>query len=423
MFISLRNRLRQHPLFRTLFDLRGNPKACVLTEPLWNIPHSLYAPFFTVYMYALGIDDKQIGLLISIGMVMQAMTILIGGVLNDKLGRRKTTLIFDILSWSVPVFLWSLAGSYTLFVAAAIFNGLWQITANSWNCLLVEDAVEQDLVNIYTWVTVTGLLSVFLAPLTAFMVSSHGLIPTMRKLLFITFLMMTAKFVILYFTTTETKQGTKRMAETKGVSIRKLMRGYREVLGLLLANKRMLLLLSILTIHNITSTISSNFFSLLATQDLGITESWLAYYPMVRAAIMLVFIFTIQHVVNRMNFKVPLTLGLILYGISQILLIVSPKDMPLYLMVYIMLDAFAAALFVPQKDALTATFVEPEERSRLISLIYIIMIAVSTPFGWIAGSLSDWNRRTPFVLNTALYLCCLVLVIVSLRRKSTDSKP
>ena len=284
--------------------------------------------------------------------------------------------------------------------------------------MLVEDAREQDLVNIYTWITITGLLSVFFAPLTAVMVANYGLIAAMRVLLFITFVLMTTKFIVLFFTTTETRQGVIRMRETKGVPIHRLMQGYHGIAKLLLSSKRMMILLAVLTIHNITSTISGNFFSLLATQDLMIPEAWLAYYPMIRAAIMLVFIFTIQHVVNRMNYKVPLTIGLVLYGISQLLLIVAPKDQAAFLILYIVMDAFAAALFLPQKDTMTTVFVDKHERSRLISLIYIVMIAVSTPFGWIAGVMSDWNRRSPFVLNAALYLVCLILILWAVREEA-----
>lgn len=418
MPLRIKERIIRHPLVETLLNLRGNPKACVYTEPLWNIPHSLYSPFFTVYMYALGVDDKQIGLLLSLGMLMQVLTILLGGVLNDKLGRRWTTLIFDTIAWSVPTLLWAFAQDYTWFLVAAVFNGFWQITSNSWNCLLVEDAEEQDLVNIYTWITITGLLSVFFAPLTAVMVTRIGLVSTMRILLLLTCILMTTKFIVLHFTTTETKQGQIRMAETKGVPIRQLMQGYSGILRKLLKSKKMMVLLGILTIHNITSTINGNFFSLLATQNLAIPEEWLAYYPMLRSFIMLIFFFLLQHRVNRFSFQVPLSLGLILYMLSQVVLVVAPRGSAWLLLLYVLLDAFAAALFIPQKDSLSTVFVEKQERSRLISLIYILMIGLSTPFGWLSGILSDWNRKAPFAMNIVLFAICLFLVYTVVRDPS-----
>src|SRR5674476_518609 len=99
----------KHSLFKTLTDLRGNPKACVLTEPLWGIPYQLYAPYVSVYMLDLGLKDSQIGLLVTIGMTMQIFWALLGGAITDKLGRRKTTFFFDFIAWSVPTLIWAIA--------------------------------------------------------------------------------------------------------------------------------------------------------------------------------------------------------------------------------------------------------------------------------------------------------------------------
>ena len=37
--------MKNHPLVRALLELRGNPRACVFTEPLWGVPYNLYMPF------------------------------------------------------------------------------------------------------------------------------------------------------------------------------------------------------------------------------------------------------------------------------------------------------------------------------------------------------------------------------------------
>jgi len=53
--------LQEHPLLQTLRELKGNPRVNVLTEVLFGIPYNLFAPFFSVYMLALGLTDHQIG--------------------------------------------------------------------------------------------------------------------------------------------------------------------------------------------------------------------------------------------------------------------------------------------------------------------------------------------------------------------------
>lgn len=411
MLKRLKYAVTDHPLLTTLVGLRGNPRACVYTEPLWGIPYSLYVPFFTLYMYALGVNDQQIGFLISIGMVFQVFAALLGGVLTDKLGRRLTTVIFDVLSWSVPTLIWAFSQNFWWFLVAAISNSLWQITNNSWNCLLVEDCEPEKLVHIYTWVTISGLLAVFFAPVSGLLVETLTVVPAVRILFGLTFIMMTAKFIILYRYSRETKRGEIRRAETKGVSIWTMLGQYKSVFSLMLHTKETLQVLGIMLVLNITSMISGSFFSLYVTQNLQVPDSWLAYFPMARAAVMLIFIFSIQTMLNRLSFHIPVMTGLVFYLASQILLIFAPAGQPVWLILYVLCEALAFALVVPQKDTLLVLFVNPEERARIISLIYVAMIGLSAPFGTIAGLLSAYSRRLPFVLNIIFYLLCILLVM------------
>src|SRR6185436_13071922 len=76
--------LRNHPLFQTLRELKGNPRITVLTEVMFGIPYNLFTPFFSVYMLALGLTDQQIGTVASLGLVLQIFTALLSGVIVDK---------------------------------------------------------------------------------------------------------------------------------------------------------------------------------------------------------------------------------------------------------------------------------------------------------------------------------------------------
>ena len=152
-------------LIHTLKHLRGNARGCVYTEPLWGIPFNLYAPYVSLYMLALGLSDAQIGLVTSIGTGAQVFWALLSGAITDKLGRRRTTLIFDIISWSIPTLIWAVAQNFTYFLVAALVNAVWRVTMNSWTCLLVEDTEPDQLVDIYSWIYIAGLLAAFVTPL------------------------------------------------------------------------------------------------------------------------------------------------------------------------------------------------------------------------------------------------------------------
>ncbi|MBQ3864550.1 MAG: MFS transporter [Clostridia bacterium] len=410
-------KLKKHALIRDLIELEGNPRYCVYLEPLWGIPYNLYSPFATLFMYNLGVRDREIGLLLSIGMVLQVLSSLLGGVLCDKWGRRKTTVIFDTLSWSVPCLIWMLAQNFYWFLAATIFNAMWQITNNSWSCLLVEDCDPRKLVNVYTWVNVAGLLAVFFAPVSTALVAHYSLIPVMRILYFLSFVMMTAKFWILYWKGHETRQGLRRMEETKHVPLRSLFLGYGNLLREILHTKATLFLLAVMILCNITSTLTGTFYSLRMVDDLGIQEAFIAVFPMVRAAVMLLFIFVWQSKINAMRFRPPMVAGLLLFITGQLLLAFAPGGAGVLtwscLLLYILADAFANAIFMPRKDSLTALCVDPQQRARIYGLLYVLMIGLCSPFGYIGGLLSSLNRALPFLFNACLYLILLLLVILT----------
>jgi len=409
-------------LFRSLLSLRGNQRACVYTEPLWGIPYNLYSPYATLFMVALGVNDQQIGILLSIGAIFQVIAALLGGVLCDKLGRRVTTAVFDILSWSVPCLIWMFAQNFWWFVAAAVVNGMWKITDNAWNCLLVEDAREEDLVDIYTWINVSGLIAVFFAPLSGLLIAKLTLVPTMRILYFVTFVMMTSKFLILYFASRETKQGKIRMEETKNVSMGKMLWEYKDVLKLVFSNPGTRFIILIYALINVSTMVTGSFFSLYITENLGVSEVIVSIFPMIRAALMLGFIFTLQNYFNRLAYRPVMIASLILYGISHVMLLAAPAGNLWLILGYTLCEAFACALFMPRKDALMVIFIDANERSRIQGLLYVVTMAITTPFGLLIGQLSSVDRRLTFMLNLVIFAVMALLVRGSGELKKQDQQ-
>ena len=136
--------------------LEGNQKACVFLEPLWAIPYNLFLPFASIYMAAIGLQDKQIGMVASLGLAMQLVWGLFSGAIVNKYGRRRMILIFGLLSWTVPCLLWATAKGYPFFILAVFFNSMQQVVNNSFSCLIVEDGHSEKLVNIWAILNLVG---------------------------------------------------------------------------------------------------------------------------------------------------------------------------------------------------------------------------------------------------------------------------
>jgi hypothetical protein len=47
--------------------------------------------------------------------------------------------------------------------------------------------------------------------------------------------------------------------------------------------------------------------------------------------------------------------------------------------------------------------VEAKERARIMGLLFLSIILFTSPFGWIAGTLSGIDKSLPFILNVILF--------------------
>ena len=73
------------------------------------------------------------------------------------------------------------------------------------------------------------------------------------------------------------------------------------------------------------------------------------------------------------------------------------------------------AIFRPLVDSLVIISIDKEERARINAILAVVALSLASPFGWIAGQLSEINRILPFILNMGLLLIGAVLVILAWR--------
>jgi MFS family permease len=251
----------RHPMFQTLRELRGNPRACVLTEPMFGVPYNMFMPFMSVYMLALGVTDQGIGLIASLSLASQILSTLVSGAIVDKYGRRLT------LWWPHRV-LWPLRD--------------WAASQNM-TYLVVAPSHQRHLAHLHTpgpascrgrrerTSSISGrgspslACTSFFTPLGGWFVSRFGLVPAMRGLLLFGFVMLTAKAVILYVFSHETERGLSRLQETHGRSLFALLGEYRHVVGQLVHSRPIRVALSLMLVTSIYGTINSSFWAVLFT--------------------------------------------------------------------------------------------------------------------------------------------------------------
>ena len=404
---------RNHVLVQTFRELKGNPKWSICTEPLWFIPYSLFVPFQTLYMRKLGLSSVEIGTTVTVGFILQMFFALIGGVITDKMGRRKATVIFDTLGWTVPCLIWAFSQNFWWFLAAAAVNAAFQITNTSWNCLFIEDCPPKHITNAFTLIQMCGMLSVFFSPLAVILVGKYDVVPVMRWLYFIAALSMLAKFLLLYYFGGETKVGKKRMEETKNLSYFSMMKGYGTVFLTMIKSGKMRLVVYLMALTNIIQIATTNFFSLYVTEKIHLSDELVAVFPVIHTLVMLAFVIGLQNLFQKLRMKVSFLVGFFMYIASHLLLLLTPEKNLLLVMGYTILEAAAYAVIIPRKDALMAHYVEQKERSRIYALYNVLMIGISVPFGSLIGWMFELNPSFPFLFNIALFGLCIFLTLAS----------
>jgi Na+/melibiose symporter-like transporter len=189
------------------------------------------------------------------------------------------------------------------------------------------------------------------------------------------------------------------------------VREYRSVFGQILHSRPILAALALMTITSINGTISNSFWGVLVTTKLGFPESQISTYVFVRSVIMaLSFFFIGPRLTNLRRFRLPLGAGFAFALLGQLLLVLMPPHVTMLLMTSVVLDAIAGALVIPMTESLLASSMESEERARISAMVYVALIIMTSPFGWIAGQLSAVDRSLPFTLNLSLFAIGILLV-------------
>ncbi|MDF1489673.1 MFS transporter [Tessaracoccus caeni] len=420
-------RLR-NPTLVTLANLRGNGRACVYTEPLWGMSMQLVLPYASVFMLALGVHDTQIGLLATISMLSQVIFGLLSGVITDKLGRRMTTAVFDIIAWTIPCLIWAASQNFWWFLVAAVINGTWQVTQNSWDCLLVEDVDRSEIPKMYSLMKMAGDFSALFAPIAALLVSQLGLEPAVRILYVNAAVIMSLKIWLLYRYSTETATGKVRMQQTKGVSIWRSLSEYRGVLGIIVRSKGTVFSLAVAVIIGAVALVNGTFWQVVINQHLGVPDALLPFFPMVRSLLSVAFFFTlIPYLTHGRSLKLPTLIGFSVYLGAQVLLVAIPSggaaDLTTYALLggCLLLDAFGSGILFVLGESLVALHVDRQERSRVMAIQRTCVMLVTAPFGWLAGWLSSMDRTWPFLLTAGLLVLGIAIAALFWVKTADDA--
>ncbi|MCL1829921.1 MAG: MFS transporter [Oscillospiraceae bacterium] len=398
--------------------MNRNARALVFLEPLFGIPHTMYIGYLTLYMLALGLSKAQVGIVTSLGLIANFVFASVSAYTADKLGRKKTIIIFDLISWSVAQLIWAFADRFSHFVIAYIINASVQLVGNAFVCTMLEDNKPEDRVNIYNFIQISGIVAGFFAPVGALLISRLTLIPAMRVMQLIGFTMITSQIIIRHLLISETSVGIRKMSQMKQVKVWQVFSAYIPAFKRIINNKLLVLILLLRSLNHIQLTIRNTYLAVLVTEHLGFTPGSMSLFYTVNSVVVLFVLLFISPLLAKITGRWPVIIGIVMHIASTVILLVSPQTQNYYLLILsAILIAAGTGITTPYIDAFAANTISDEDRAASNSVMSMAMMLLSTPFGYIGGVLSELDARAPFLLTFAIFILCLVLLYFIIRRE------
>lgn len=409
--------LRTAHIIDSFKTLKGNSRVSVICEPLYGIPWVLYTFYLSLYMKEQGITDTQLGYLISIGFVANIVFAMVGGLITDRLGRRKTSLIFDLLAWPGSILIYLFSGSFGMFALAQVINGMSRITQVSWNLMVVEDAEIPEQVAAYNLINAINISVGIFTPLAGILVNRMGIINGERILLTLAALSMIVMFLVRNHYYSETRIGQAILDERKASRKKQAIKRRKIDLTLFETIKTKPVVIIALTISVLFNaylpigTFQSLYYAPFLTEVLKLDKSAISLLGSVNALMMLlVFSFLTPRLSHERRFS-HMAAGLIFQILALIMFITIPPAKFGVTIIAVILFAIGFGVVKPFNDSLLAEVTQGKERAGIYALHNTAVSISSAGMGLASGYLYESNPNLIYVISISILVIGIGLLI------------
>lgn len=368
-------------------------------------------------MYELGVTEAGIGWITSIGLLVQVLSSFLSGYLTDRMGRKRALLYFDVLSWSVATLLWAVSQNFWFFVIAAIVNGFQKVPHTAFYCLLVEDTAPKQRTYVFTLLQLISVVGGLFAPIGGLLVYHFSLVPGVRIMFVLAFIMMTIQFIGRHYATKETEIGCRKMKESKSMSIREGMSDYLSVMKIMLRSPMLLLIFGVYILFNFQTTVKTTYVSIFMVEYLQLGSGLISIFPAFSSIIMLMFMRWIMPSINESQVNRIMVWGFVISVLSNVILVVAPKGDLIILSISTIVAAIGTMMTYPYLETAVANAIDDDNRAKIFALLQVLILIVISPSGVIGGWAYGIDPRIPFLLVAGAFVISIPLMMVYTKKQ------
>ena len=401
-----------------LRDLPRNARITLLIEPGISVLACILTFYAALYMQGNGLDARQIGLIATIGAVTGLACQSVAAPITNRLGRRRTLLVFSLVCWSVPLLLWAAAEGFALFLAAAVIFSFARITSVAWYCVATEDVPDEQKPRVFGALSVIaslgGIATVFAGPV----LDRFGLVPAMRVLYAAGFVIMTAMFAVRHWLLTETGAGAKLNGLHAGTTWGQDFRRHLAIVARTARDAEFLRLTAVYVLVNFA--MGMGFVQILFVNNvLKLTMTEISLLPPVAAvAAIVLYRFALPRL-RADNERRTLWVSLLVLAAGTFLLALLPARSLGLVLLASALAAGGSYLYGVCVNAAMNNRMGLLHKADLFSAVQLLSAAAAIPAGYVAGSAFALSPRLSLVLIGLVLLVAAAVTVPAIERGRT----
>ena len=378
-------------------------------------------------MKSQGVTDVQIGFLISLNFIVGTIMALFAGVMVDKIGRRRTTILFGLISWPGSALLNFFAHSFWMFALAQIVCAFSKISDIGWQLILIEDADDEQRLTSFNMFGIIDILAGFFTPIAGIIVGNLELVKAERGFLLFGAICMFVMIIHRHFKFHETDMGRLAVERSRTVSYWGTLKNSLTQMKTVVTSHNhklscVLVIIVLFSAYQPIGAYSSLYFAPYLTDVVGLDAAMISVLGIVNSLFMLaVYLFAVP-AMSRFNKLFSLTVGLGIQIASMLLRMFLPAGSIAWTVVSVALFSVGFGLCRPFLDALMAEASPEKERSGIYALKNVLISLASALAGSLSGFLYRLSPKSIYLASLILLAVCILFIFRYFRQKQREEQ-
>ena len=403
--------------------LEKNARICRNCFFFWAIPYTIYIYYLSLFLEAEGLSTSNIGLLMTVANASALIFSLIAAPIVDRMGRRTSTLIFDLIASSLPCLLFLAGGNLAIALIAQAITGMNRIMCTGYYLLMIEDTSEENSIDAMNWFNIILVGAGLCTPIGGFVVSRMGLVNGEKLFLIVSFISMTAQAIVRHFMVRETTTGLRMKEQRSRITLSETLGNYKKALKYMFQNKPVLSAMIInglvYAYYTIGTTISM-FFTPYFADYRGLSGVTLGLVGGIFAGGTLFSMLLVNPRIRPRQLYPAAIISSVISILGFALLILCPQGNTILLFVAIALVSLSYGVLKTIADSLLALQMTSEHSTTLYSFSFILASVLGIICIQILQMLYDKNPN--WLFGSSAILIALVLLDAMIFFRSA-SKP